>query len=193
MRCAPPAAGDQRARGLADLACAYAVLESAQAGRRVEVGEVAAGSLDAYQRPINERFRDCVNHATSNFFGRGNDGKTLSHRRSGTDARPRVGQSGEPGRGEERQLAAVADPHQPLLDRVTQTVRLRDLPGLPGNGRPRVARRRCTCSPTTPKGAEVGVWAAQQRPPCDGREADGRHARGRRTDDRCARRRPACG
>jgi predicted dehydrogenase len=43
--------------GLADLACAYAVLESAQAGRSVEIGEVATGSLCAYQRPIDEHFR----------------------------------------------------------------------------------------------------------------------------------------
>ena len=43
--------------GFCDLACAYAVLEAAQAGRSVEVSEVAAGALCAYQRPIDERFR----------------------------------------------------------------------------------------------------------------------------------------
>jgi predicted dehydrogenase len=43
--------------GLADLACAYAMLESAQAGRSVAVDEVAAGTICGYQRPIDERFR----------------------------------------------------------------------------------------------------------------------------------------
>jgi hypothetical protein len=43
--------------GLADLACAYAVLESAHAGRCVEIGEVAGGKVREYQRPIDERFR----------------------------------------------------------------------------------------------------------------------------------------
>lgn len=41
---------------LASLACAFTVLEAAHAGRRVEVAEVASGSLDAYQRAINEHF-----------------------------------------------------------------------------------------------------------------------------------------
>ncbi len=41
---------------LASLACAFTVLEAAQAGRRVEVKEVASGALDAYQRAINEHF-----------------------------------------------------------------------------------------------------------------------------------------
>jgi predicted dehydrogenase len=42
--------------GLQDLACAFAVLESAHAGRIVEVEEVLNGSVDAYQKPIDERF-----------------------------------------------------------------------------------------------------------------------------------------
>lgn len=41
---------------LASLACAFTVLEAAQAGRCVEVEEVASGALDAYQRAINEHF-----------------------------------------------------------------------------------------------------------------------------------------
>jgi predicted dehydrogenase len=41
---------------LASLACAFAVLEAAKAGRRIEVEEVASGSLDAYQQAINEHF-----------------------------------------------------------------------------------------------------------------------------------------
>ncbi|HPM79684.1 MAG TPA: Gfo/Idh/MocA family oxidoreductase [Candidatus Anammoximicrobium sp.] len=41
---------------LASLACAFTVLEAAQAGRRVEVDEVASGSLEAYQREINEHY-----------------------------------------------------------------------------------------------------------------------------------------
>ena len=41
---------------LASLACAFAVLEAAEAGRRIEVEEVASGSLDAYQQAINEHF-----------------------------------------------------------------------------------------------------------------------------------------
>jgi len=43
-------------QGLADLACAFAVLESAQCGRSVAVADVAAERLDEYQRPINARF-----------------------------------------------------------------------------------------------------------------------------------------
>jgi len=43
--------------GLADLACAYAVLESAQSGRHAEVNDVAAGRLCQCQAPIDERFR----------------------------------------------------------------------------------------------------------------------------------------
>lgn len=42
--------------GLRDLAVAYAILESHQAGRRVEVAEVLDGSLRAYQQPIDARF-----------------------------------------------------------------------------------------------------------------------------------------
>lgn len=42
--------------GLRDLAVAFAILESAQAGRRVSVEEVATSSLREYQRPIDERF-----------------------------------------------------------------------------------------------------------------------------------------
>ncbi len=42
--------------GLRDLAAAYSILESAHAGRRVEVAEVLDGSLREYQRPIDERF-----------------------------------------------------------------------------------------------------------------------------------------
>ncbi|NLF72726.1 MAG: Gfo/Idh/MocA family oxidoreductase [Candidatus Anammoximicrobium sp.] len=42
---------------LASLACAFTVLEAAQAGRRVEVAEVASGGLEAYQRAINEHYR----------------------------------------------------------------------------------------------------------------------------------------
>jgi predicted dehydrogenase len=42
--------------GLRDLAVAFAILESAQLGRRVNVAEVADGSLREYQRPIDEHF-----------------------------------------------------------------------------------------------------------------------------------------
>ena len=42
--------------GLADLAAAFAILESAQAGRRVEVAEVQSGELREYQRPIDAAF-----------------------------------------------------------------------------------------------------------------------------------------
>ncbi|MBN2293286.1 MAG: hypothetical protein JXM70_12720, partial [Pirellulales bacterium] len=42
--------------GLIDLACAFAVLESAQAGRRVEIAEVLSDELNEYQQPINERY-----------------------------------------------------------------------------------------------------------------------------------------
>jgi predicted dehydrogenase len=41
--------------GLADLACAYAVLESSQAGRCVELDEVVAGRVRQYQEPLDER------------------------------------------------------------------------------------------------------------------------------------------
>lgn len=42
--------------GLLDLACSYAVVESALAGRSVTVEEVARGALREYQKPIDERF-----------------------------------------------------------------------------------------------------------------------------------------
>ncbi|HEX4130874.1 MAG TPA: Gfo/Idh/MocA family oxidoreductase [Pirellulales bacterium] len=42
--------------GLRDLAASFAILESATAGRRVEVAEVLDGHLDVYQRPINRRY-----------------------------------------------------------------------------------------------------------------------------------------
>ncbi len=42
--------------GLKDLACAFAVLESSLAGRRVLVQEVLDGTLDAYQQPLNDHF-----------------------------------------------------------------------------------------------------------------------------------------
>lgn len=41
---------------LASLACAFTVLEAAQAGRRVEVEEVVSGSLEAYQRAISQHY-----------------------------------------------------------------------------------------------------------------------------------------
>jgi len=42
--------------GLADLACAFAVLESAETGRSLEVEEVAAGRVRQYQQAIDERY-----------------------------------------------------------------------------------------------------------------------------------------
>lgn len=42
--------------GLRDMAAAYAILESAHAGRKVEVAEVLEGALREYQRPIDETF-----------------------------------------------------------------------------------------------------------------------------------------
>jgi predicted dehydrogenase len=42
--------------GLRDLAAAFAILESAHAGRRVEVAEVLEGGLRAFQQPIDKRF-----------------------------------------------------------------------------------------------------------------------------------------
>ncbi|MEZ6069919.1 MAG: Gfo/Idh/MocA family oxidoreductase [Pirellulales bacterium] len=42
--------------GLRDLAAAFAILESARAGCRVAVADVLDGTVDAYQRPIDERF-----------------------------------------------------------------------------------------------------------------------------------------
>jgi len=49
----PECSGEE---GLRDLACAYAVVESARAGRRVTVEEVARGDLRDYQRPIDEKY-----------------------------------------------------------------------------------------------------------------------------------------
>jgi len=45
------------AEGLRDLACAYAIVESAMAGREVTVSEIESGNLRSYQRSIDERFR----------------------------------------------------------------------------------------------------------------------------------------
>lgn len=42
--------------GLIELACAYAVVESSLAGRRVTISEVLDGSLDDYQKSINLHF-----------------------------------------------------------------------------------------------------------------------------------------
>jgi predicted dehydrogenase len=42
--------------GLRDLAISYAVLESSQARRWVQVSEVESGAVDAYQRPIDEHY-----------------------------------------------------------------------------------------------------------------------------------------
>jgi predicted dehydrogenase len=49
----PECSGDQ---GLRDLACAYAVVESDQAGRKVTVEEVENGTLRAYQTPIDQKY-----------------------------------------------------------------------------------------------------------------------------------------
>jgi predicted dehydrogenase len=40
--------------GLKDLACAYAVLESSLAGKRILVQDVLEGKVEDYQRPLNE-------------------------------------------------------------------------------------------------------------------------------------------
>ena len=40
--------------GLRDLAVAYSVIESSVAGRQVKVDEVASGSVNEYQREIDE-------------------------------------------------------------------------------------------------------------------------------------------
>ncbi|MEX2581310.1 MAG: Gfo/Idh/MocA family oxidoreductase [Verrucomicrobiales bacterium] len=45
------------ASGLADLAAAYAILESDTARRRVSIDEVLTGELEAYQAPINHHFK----------------------------------------------------------------------------------------------------------------------------------------
>ncbi len=42
--------------GLRDLAAAYAIVESAKAGRTVEVEEVLSGNLREYQKPIDAKF-----------------------------------------------------------------------------------------------------------------------------------------
>lgn len=49
----PECSGEE---GLRDLACAYAVVESAKAGRKVSVEEILSGSLRDYQKPIDEKF-----------------------------------------------------------------------------------------------------------------------------------------
>jgi predicted dehydrogenase len=43
--------------GLLDLACAYAILESNAAGRRVSIKEILSGELTIYQAPINRHFQ----------------------------------------------------------------------------------------------------------------------------------------
>ena len=52
-RCEPETSGRE---GLRDLACAYAIVESARAGRRVEVNDVLEGTQCDYQKPIDEHF-----------------------------------------------------------------------------------------------------------------------------------------
>ena len=42
--------------GLRDLAAAYTILESAQAGRRIDVDDVFSGAIRDYQRPIDAHF-----------------------------------------------------------------------------------------------------------------------------------------
>ena len=49
----PECSGDE---GLRDLACAFAVLESNQAGRKVTIEEVENGTLRAYQIPIDQKY-----------------------------------------------------------------------------------------------------------------------------------------
>ncbi|MEM7601470.1 MAG: Gfo/Idh/MocA family oxidoreductase [Verrucomicrobiota bacterium] len=49
----PECSGEE---GLRDLACAYSVVESAKAGRKVSVEDVLEGSLREYQKPIDEKF-----------------------------------------------------------------------------------------------------------------------------------------
>lgn len=49
----PEASGQE---GLRDLATAYAILESATAGRAVNVEDVLSGRVDAYQQPINRHY-----------------------------------------------------------------------------------------------------------------------------------------
>jgi hypothetical protein len=38
------------------LACAYAVLESSLAGRRIAVADVLEGRIEEFQRPLNAHF-----------------------------------------------------------------------------------------------------------------------------------------
>jgi predicted dehydrogenase len=42
--------------GLRDLACAFAILESSALGRQVSVDEILDGSVDGYQREIDEHY-----------------------------------------------------------------------------------------------------------------------------------------
>jgi hypothetical protein len=42
--------------GVRDLACSYAVLESATLNRPVKVDDVLSGAVDAYQREINQHY-----------------------------------------------------------------------------------------------------------------------------------------
>ncbi len=42
--------------GLMDLACAFGVLESDMAGRRLAIEDILSGKIDAYQKQINENF-----------------------------------------------------------------------------------------------------------------------------------------
>jgi predicted dehydrogenase len=44
------------AEGLRDLACAYAIVESAKARREVDITEIESGTLRAYQAPIDQHF-----------------------------------------------------------------------------------------------------------------------------------------
>lgn len=49
----PETSGEE---GLKDLACAFAVVESAKAKREVEVAEIENGGIEAYQEPLNQHF-----------------------------------------------------------------------------------------------------------------------------------------
>ena len=42
--------------GLLDLACSFAVVESAHDDREIAVADVVSGAVRDYQRPIDERF-----------------------------------------------------------------------------------------------------------------------------------------
>lgn len=50
----PETSGEE---GLRDVAAAYAMLESAEAGRRVTLGEVLSGEVSAYQAEIDEHYK----------------------------------------------------------------------------------------------------------------------------------------